>query len=142
MPNIIGFNLKKISAERKENIKTKVEIKSNIDILDIKKEVIDISKDKEVLSFTFNFAINYEPKIANLAFEGNVLLLVEPAEAKDILKRWKKKLTSQDIRLIIFNTIMTRCNIKALELEENIGLPSHIPLPKLSPPQQNNTYTG
>ncbi len=141
MPSIIGFNLKRALVERKEEIKGKIEIKSNIDILDIKKESINLSKEKEVLSFLFNFTITYEPKIADLNFQGNVLLLVEPAESKEILKKWKKKQTPQNIRVVIFNTILTRCNIKALELEEDFNLPPHLPLPKLAPEQQN-TYTG
>ncbi len=143
MPNVIGFNLKKISVERKGEIKGKIEIKSNIDILDIKRENIDISKDKDVLGFLFSFTINYEPKIADLVFEGNVLLLMEPAESKDVLKRWKKKQTPADLRLMLFNTILTKCNIKALELEEDLNLPPHLPLPKVIPQQQdNNRYTG
>lgn len=144
MAQIIGFNLKKISISREDEIKGKGQVKYDINVKDIKKEKLEISKDKDVLSFDFAFVIKYEPNIANIEFGGNVLLLVEPKESKDILKEWKKKKISDNYRLMIFNLILIKCSIKALELEDDLNLPYHIPVPKLTPAQQSqdNTYTG
>ena len=38
----------------------------------------------------------------------------------------------EELRLKVSNMIWVRCNIKAFLLEEEIGLPVHIPLPRLS----------
>lgn len=141
MAKIVGFNLSKVSIEREKGIKGKIEIKSNLNITDIKKENLEISKENEVLAFEFSFTINYEPKIAEIVFQGDVLLMVSPAESKEILKKWKKKEILDSIRLLLFNIILTKCNIRALQLEEELNLPTHIPLPKLSA-QQTNSYTG
>ena len=143
MAKMVGFNLKKISIERKEDLKEKLEVKSNVDITDIKEEKIELSKDKDVLSFNFNFDVNYEPKIAELNFKGNVLVLVEPNEAKEILKKWKKKQIADDLRILVLNTILNKCNVMALNLEDDLNLPSHIPLPKLSlNANKQQGYTG
>lgn len=144
---ILGFNLKKESIERIEvksekQKETKLEVKTNIDVIDIKKESLDIAKDKEVLSLHFNFDIIYDPKIAYINFQGNVLILVSQEQSKDIQKKWKKEIIDDEIKLPLFNMILTKCNIKALQLEEDFALPSHVPLPKFVPQQQQKNYTG
>ncbi len=142
MVKIVGFNISRMSAEREKEIKGRIEIKSNLNITDIKKEDIEISKENEVIAFEFDFSINYEPKIAEIAFKGNVLALVQPNEAKDIFKDWKKKKIGDSLRLLILNTIILKCNIKAFQMEEDLGLPFHVPMPKLSPQQQQQNYAG
>jgi len=131
---IIGFNLKKISIERKQPIKGQVNVKTNLRIAEIEEEktVVEIAPGKTPLRFDFEFAINYEPKIAVVHFVGHVLDLEEDKEAKKILKEWKDKKIDEDLRLRISNMIWVKCNIKAFLLEEEIGLPVHIPLPRLT----------
>lgn len=141
MVKIVGFNLAKISIEREKEMKGKLEIKSNLNITDVNKENIDISKENEVIAFDFNFTINYEPKVAEIIFNGEVLVLMSHEEAKNVVKKWKKKEIEDAIRIVIFNTILAKCNIKALDLEDELNLPTHIPMPKLAP-QQQKSYTG
>lgn len=143
MAQIVGFNLKKILIERKEELKKGFEIKYDLGIKNIEKTKLEISKDKDVLSLEFKFIIQYTPNIAIIEFEGNVLLLAEPKEVREILKEWKKKHISDKIRLLVFNLIIIKCSIKALELEDNLNLPYHVPVPRLTPAQQRErTYTG
>lgn len=144
MAQIIGFNLTKISVEREKEIKGQINIRHNLDIPEAKKEPVSIAKDKDVLSFDFKFTINYEPKMANILFEGNVLLLAEPKESREILKGWKKKEKKEleGIRMAIYNTVLTKCSIKSLELENDLNLPSHLPLPKIAPAKEGSSYTG
>lgn len=143
---IIGFNFKKIEAERKKNIQGKLEIKSNLQIENIEKETIDIAG--EVLKFHYNYSIKYEPEFAEISFKGNVLALPDnPEDIKKILKEWKKKKLSDEIRLFVFNFIISKCNLKALQLEDEFALPPHIPLPHLTKQTQQNApgqtnYTG
>ena len=132
---IIGFNLSKVSIERKEKLEGKLEIKQNINIDEISKEKINIAKE-EALKFEFTFSINYDPKFAEVEFKGHVLALPEKDEMKKILKEWKSKKIPEGIRVGLFNFIMAKCNIKALSLEDEMGLPTHVPMPKIGPKQE------
>jgi len=132
---IIGFNFTKISCERKKDPSGKLEIKSNIDLKNIAQEKLDLIKDKEVLKFTFEFTIEYSPDTAVLKFEGAILAILEKDAIKETLKKWKTKKIPDEIRLPLFNTILTKCNLKALQMEEEFNLPTHVPMPRLAPPQ-------
>jgi len=135
---VIGFNLKKILVERKEIIRGQVKVNTRMNILDVKKEEVKLTAGKDVINFNFEFIITYigvsdhTGNLANIAFEGNVLYLVDPKDTKKILEDWKKKEIEEEIRLKVLNTILAKCNIKALVLEEEMGLPPHLPLPRFS----------
>lgn len=138
---VIGFNLTKILVERKGPIKGAVKVNTKINVTDIKKEDITIAQGKDVMNFNFNFAIEYSStsnnsKVADISFEGKILYLVDPKDTKKILEDWKNKKIADEIRIPIFNTMLAKCNIKALVLEEDLGLPSHIPLPSFKGKQE------
>ncbi|MBU3912606.1 MAG: hypothetical protein KKB21_00860 [Nanoarchaeota archaeon] len=133
---IIGFNFTKISSERKKNPSGKMEIKSNINLKNISQEKVDLIKDKDVLKFEFEFKIDYSPDIAIILFEGSILAIVDKETQKDVLKKWKTKKISDEVRLPLFNTILAKCNLKSLQLEDEFNLPMHVPMPRLSPPQE------
>ncbi len=137
---IIGFAFEKISASREKKIDSKLKISANIDIKDISKESIE-NLNEEVLKFQFKFTVKYEPKTADLELAGYLLISVDKTTSKEILKKWKSKKIADQVRLPIFNFILTKCNIKALNLEENLNLPSHVPMPRITAQQENNrTY--
>ena len=136
---IVGFNITKVSAERKSPVKGKLEIKSNINIKDITTEEIPIAKNP-ALKFDFEFVIEFNPKIANIEIAGSVLVLDEENQSKEIIKLWKKKKFDHPLKIGLFNFIMEKCNLKALQLEDELSLPMHINMPKLVPKsQQENT---
>lgn len=133
---IIGFNLTKILVEKKENFQGKIEINQNIDIKDISQDSIPITKE-DILKIDFNFSINYSNHVAKLEFEGILLLIPDKGEFKEILKSWKDKKISDEVRAPLFNFIMSKCNIKALSLEDDMNLPYHIPMPRINPPKKD-----
>jgi len=142
---IIGFNFNKISIEKKKEIDRSVKINTNLEIKDLRKETIDLFKGKDTYSFSFQFKISYTPGYAESLFEGAILTILEPKLAKRILKEWKTKKIPEEIRTPLFNLIMSKCNLKALQLEEDLNLPKHLPLPRITPqPDQtkNISYTG
>jgi len=128
---IVGFNLLKMSVERKEAIEGEIKVNSKADISDIKKEKVELVKGKETLRMSFEFSIIYEPDFAKIEFEGFVLLVEEKNKADIILKEWKKKKIDNAIKEQVFNLILRKCNIKAFSLEEDLNLPTHFPLPRL-----------
>lgn len=143
---IAGFSISKISAEKKIPIKGKLELKSNVDIKDILKEEIQITKNA-ALKFDFEFSINYEPKVASILISGSIIAIDEKDESKEILKEWKKKKFTHPMRISLFNFIMDKCNLRALQLEEELALPLHVPFPKLRPqpqeqPSSKANYAG
>lgn len=133
---IIGFNLSKISVERKDVISGKIDIKSRIDITDITKENMDLTPGKETAKVSFLFEILYEPNFAKMDFRGNVLVLEDPKKIKDILKDWKKKILEPALKEQVYNLILRKCNIKAFSLEEDLNLPTHFPMPRIGSEQQ------
>ena len=132
---IIGFNLASILAERKEKVMEKVQINQNINIKDVTKEKIPISPT-EGLSVKFLFSVDYSEDFAKIEFNGSVLLLPEKEELKTFLKSWKDKKIPDEFKTPLFNFIMSKCNIKALNLEEELNLPHHVPMPRIEPPDK------
>ena len=139
---VIGFNFTKISAERSPDFKT-AKITSSIEFKDLKKENVDVLKDSEALKILFQYDLNYEEEVkkktekrGQVAFEGNIILSINKEELKDIMKSWKKKEIPARLKLNLFNLIMKRCAAKSLQLQEDLSLPSHIPIPKLTPKRE------
>ena len=130
---IIGFNFTKINAERFIiDKKTKINIKTNIDIKDIKKIKLErLNKKQDFTQIDFQFILDYEPSFAKLEFKGNIILSLELKESKEILGQWKKKKISPEFQIPIFNFILKKVSVKSLEIEELLNIPPHFPLPTL-----------
>jgi len=128
---IIGFRLNKINAVRSNPVKGKLEIKSGINIEDIIKEETSLS-DKTALKIDFIFTLDYSPDFGKIEYAGSLITLDENEESKEILKDWKKKEFKHSSKISLFNFIMDKCNVQSLQLEQELGLPFHIPLPKLA----------
>ena len=137
---IIGFNFNKISIEKFKPISGELKIDTNIKFDSIKKEKINLLGKKEDLRFSFTFTVLYNPdKMAELEFKGDVLILLEDKQINEILKNWKKKKISDEIRIPLFNFIFNKCNLKSLQLEPDLNLPFHIPMPKISSKNSSNS---
>ncbi|MEJ2267750.1 MAG: hypothetical protein P8X70_01600 [Nanoarchaeota archaeon] len=139
--NFVGINFNKIKAEKTKNKLENLKIDSQIKILDIKKTKTDFFKIKEdLIEIDFSFLINYSPDIANIELSGKIVLAVSAKVVKDIMKKWENKKISEtpdDFRLPLFNLILKKSTLRALQLEEELNLPIHISLPLLQ--KQNNT---
>jgi hypothetical protein len=144
--NLIRFSIKKINAELKEQIKDKLEIKTNINIASISQEKIKLSSNDVPLRFDFDLRIDYNPSIAEILFSGSVLIAFKKKEGKKVLEEWKAKKLNQEVQVPLFNFIIAKTSLKALKIEEELNLPPHIPFPKINPNQnkenQNTKYTG
>ncbi len=135
---IVGFNFTKILAEKEGPAEGKVNIAMTLDIDAIEKQKLSaISQD--VVKADFNFLVKYE-KMAKLDFKGSIYFTAEEEKVKEIMRKWKDKKVPDDIRVPLYNLILTKSNIRALELEDEFGLPTHIPMPKMSPKQQETSY--
>lgn len=129
---IVGFHFTKFKAEKFSPAKGKVKINNNVSILKIEESTMNAS-DRTGVKVTFAFDSAYEPKIGELRFEGNLMMLEEKKAAKELIETWKeKKQIMQPFVTPIVNNILDRCNMQALIMARDLGLPSPIPLPKAS----------
>ena len=136
---IVGFGFTKLSAEKGEPAKGKIDINNNVSIKDVQEDNFSLGKDKQqnVLRFIFEFTSKYEPKIGSILFEGDLLYMEEPKRAKEIIGDWKKnKKLPKEMMAGLLNTILTKCNVQALILSQQVNLPPPIPLPKVQVQQQ------
>jgi hypothetical protein len=127
---VIGFSFTKIDLEKKsDNIKD-LKISTGINILEVKEAKSDFfNSSDEIIVIKFEYTIDYEKDIALLKFYGSLIISIEPKKAKEILKQWKDKKFPEEFRLSIFNIILRKSSLKALQFEEEFNLPPHIPLP-------------
>ncbi len=129
---ILNFSFKKISIEKyKEDFK-ELKIQNKLDIISITPIKTSLLKLKEdLLNIKFSYILDYNPEIAKLEVEGNLFIAVNPKDYKNILKDWENKKLDDQIKFSLFNFIFKKVNIKALNLEEELGLPFHIPFPSI-----------
>ncbi len=128
---LIGFNFSKISAEKFKGKKgEKLKINTDMDIEDISKMEENLLKGKEeVIKVDFSYIINYNPNFAKIELKGTMLFSIDPKESKQLLKEWKKKKMPEDFRIGAFNIILKKASLKALEMEDELNLPYHVPMP-------------
>jgi len=143
----IGFNFDKISAERLVldiDLKGNINVKHNLNIINVNEEEVTLEKKQEVLRFGFEFLLIYEPEYGLIKIQGHLLFLDSPKKMKDIVQDWKKdKKIPPEIMQGLFNTILAKSNIKALQLSQDINLPPHLPMPRLEKQKPNlNEYIG
>lgn len=128
----VGFNFNKISVERLSNKLEKIKINTKIDISKIEPLKTNIfDKKEEIISVEFTYNIDYYPNFAKIEFAGDVLISAESKTIKKILKDWKDKKMDEDFRMFLFNIILRKSNLKALQLEDDMNLPIHLPFPLL-----------
>lgn len=141
---IIGFNFTKLAAEHPGKLSTPYDINTNIEFLDVIPQPTELLKDSQALRVDFKFIISYsshssdkktsEP-LAKVEINGNSIVAAQKDETDEFQKNWKKKNHTDLAKINLFNFIIRRCTPKALELEEDVGLPLHIPLPKVAAKQ-------
>ncbi|MHA1659080.1 MAG: hypothetical protein ACTSUT_08175 [Promethearchaeota archaeon] len=136
---LVGFNFNKINIEKSSDNFKDLKINTNIHISDIKEIQQDLFKSKEeFLGIDFEFTIDYQQDIAKLEFKGKILIAIEQKKAKEILKNWKDKKIDEDFKIVIFNIILKKSNIKAIQLEDDMNLPTHITLPTIRKKENKN----
>lgn len=142
---VVGFNLRRISASREETFK-KGPMNLNIEFTDVQKEKLDLLKEEEAIKILFKFGVEYyesdekkdpkKDKLAEISMDGQIRMALSKEELKDVLKAWKKKQMPPGVSIPLNNMILKRTAAKALQLQDDLGLPSHIPIQQLRP-QQN-----
>ncbi|MEI6058990.1 MAG: hypothetical protein WCP89_04435 [archaeon] len=127
--SLAGFHITKTHAERNPEFKGKLEIASSINISNIEKFKPEQSK-QELVKIIFNFGISYKT-LGNVSVSGELFLSADPKTFKEIISDWKDKKQTSNTHVAIMNIIMQKASLKALQLEDDVGLPPHINIPVL-----------
>lgn len=129
---ILGLSFTKLNAERLSTETKGVKIGTHIDLSEIREVKTEIFASKEkVLGIKFSYEIEYEPNFAKIKLAGNILISVDEQTFNKVLEGWKAKNLPEEFRLSIFNLILKKSSLKALQLEEELNIPSHIAMPFL-----------
>ena len=140
---VLGFNLNKINVEKNKPIEGPVEVSNNVNIKDIIETSLSIgTESQQALRFEFFFSSDYKLStesqqevvlVASIKLEGDILYLEEKGKAKEILEDWKnQKRIKKELMSVILNNILSKCNVQALILSQEVNLPSPFPLPKVT----------
>jgi hypothetical protein len=134
---LAGFNFNKISVERFISNKEGIKISTNIDISEIKEVKTELFQTKEeLLGVKFKYNVDYNPEVAKLELVGDIVLAVDAELSKNVLEQWKEKKMPDNFKIALFNLILKKSTLKAIQLEDEMNLPLHIPLPSLKSEQQ------
>ena len=121
----------------------------NLDISNIGDEAFPLAdKDQGVLTLDFNYYVKYNPSIAEIKMDGSVNYLLPKGEAKKVMALWNKtKKLPKNVSIPVINRILDKCNIKAMELEQDLSLPTHLPMPSvdvlgMSKDRESNKHVG
>ncbi len=134
---LIGFSFNKISVEKFSPATRETKINTSIDISEINSPNSGFFKPKgELLEIKFKYTIEYSPEIAKIELSGAIAIEVEAKVSREVLKQWKDKELEDDFKITLFNLIIRKANIKALQLEDEMNLPYHVPFPTLKAPEK------
>jgi hypothetical protein len=129
---VIGFSFTKMLVEKHSPVKGKISINNNVGITSVEETKLDINTDKKSLKLVFEFTSAYEPSVAKILLQGEVIYLVDKSQAEEIVKNWKKnKKLDKEIMSHVLNNVLAKCNVEALILSKDMNLPPPMPLPKV-----------
>lgn len=130
---IVGFNFTKMLIERKEGAPGKISVNNNVAIKSVDRIPLQFGKkQEEAIRMDFEFQATYEPKHGEIFFEGYLVWLDAKDSMDAILKQWQKeKKLDQVIMNHVLNHILAKCNVEAIILSRDIGLPPTVPMPRV-----------
>jgi hypothetical protein len=129
---VIGFSFTKMLVEKHSPVKGKISINNNVGITAVDETKIDINTDKKSIKLTFEFTSSYDPNVAKILLQGEVIYLMPKAKAEETVKNWKKnKKLDKEVMSQVLNNVLAKCNVEALILSKDMNLPPPMPLPKV-----------
>ena len=129
---IVGFSFITMDAKRKNHVRGKVDINNNMRIVDLEPRDLSFTKGQAGVNFKFDFISTYEPNIGTINLTGEVIFMDSDAAIQSLIDNWKKsQKVDKDVMSQILNHALTKCNIQALLLSQELNLPPPIMLPKV-----------
>ena len=131
---IVNFTLDKISINKNGIVKGTIEAKNSIKFTNVaEKSMPESMKDQYLLTFKFEYGVDYLPDIAKTEIIGYIHFLTNKEQKDKILKQWENdSKIDPELSGHLVNYVFAKCGVMALSLSQQVGLPSHIPLPKIA----------
>lgn len=136
---VIGFNIEEISGKKNLELK-RFNINTDVTFNNVEKSKLDVLKENETIKVGFKFNVKYKDVDAksdeatnDITIIGSLLLMVDKELSKEFLKSWKNKEIPKDKMITLYNFVLKRCSVRALQLEEDLNLQPHIPFPQVKP---------
>ncbi|MBU2612201.1 MAG: hypothetical protein KKB62_00580, partial [Nanoarchaeota archaeon] len=112
-----GFVLTKLKAERFDQKIEDIKVETSVNIISIEEHVSNKEDSgKKHLVISFDYKIQYSEKVAEIEIGGKIFLAVDPDTSSEVLKKWKKKELTNEFKLAVFNLILMKGNIKAVQV--------------------------
>lgn len=139
---VVGLNLNAVNGELKEKTpKGEINVNSTPKITNVDRKELNLPGIKDVLSIGFEFETRYEPNIAKIKFEGEVLY--QTGDAKNIVSKWKKdKKLDDDLTVEILNAIFRKCLSQAVIIANELRLPPPVSFPVVKKKEDEEGYVG
>ena len=140
---VISFDIDRLLAERIAQVTKDIKVENNMKLSNVSL----VPKRDNLLKFEFEFTTEYKQDVGNMKINGHLLFREETKKIKEIMDTWTKtKKLDKELMTLITNFILIKCNIKALELSQQVNLLPHIRLPlvELSSPTkgEKGDYIG
>lgn len=131
---IIGFNFTRIHIEKKSDVFTDLKVEApSVDIHELKQlKSTPFNVKEDVFELKFTYKVKYMPEIANVELSGTILMMVDDKTSKEMTKNWKDKKLPDEHKTLIFNVILRKSSLKAIQLEDELNLPPHINMPAVT----------
>jgi hypothetical protein len=126
--NLIGESLISASVKKTGPLTKETMIKPDIQIKSLNKEKVPSLKT-DVLKLDYEFKVDYSGT-GKVFLKGSLIFNAEPKKLKEIIKSWESKKLDEEFQVYVINLIIRKCSIKALQLEDQVGLIPHIQLPR------------
>jgi len=126
---IVGFSFTRLLIDKKADFTSNEEFSSNVTITKVEEQEHKYSKEDNLANFDFDFHVGYG-KAGVIEFNGRIIYMGVKKEVHEIVEGWKKDKTMNSLTLKnILNTILYKCNVRALEMSELVNLPAPFSLP-------------
>ncbi|MDP2947496.1 MAG: hypothetical protein Q8N88_05265 [Nanoarchaeota archaeon] len=123
---ILDSKFIKINGYRNPNFSGDIKTKTNLKIIDIKN-----IKNTNLLRIKYDFEIVFG-NLGQISISGMLIISTDPETSLQIQNIWKDKKIETPQYITIANIIIQKASLRAIQLEEELSLPIHIKLPKLS----------
>ncbi len=132
MPTL-GVNFTKMELTKTGQVTGKINIQNNVLITDVEKSELAIGEQKHpLLKVKFLFTVVYEPKVARMNLEGELLSVENLDEIDSLVKQWQKdKKLPKESMAGLLASVIEKANIEALILSRELGLPPPVQLPRV-----------
>lgn len=125
---IIGLSFMKMEAWRtNKHVEGELKINTTPRITNVKEIALPSLKEK-ALAMEFEFVTDYDPAIAKITINGNVMVIADNNKA--VLDQWNKsKEMPEDVSIEVMNHVLRKCLLKAAQMADDLQLPPPLNMP-------------